>query len=161
MRLLASTDFALRVLMRLGQQEPGEHVNVETLAQQLGGLSRNHLHKIVQDLAGLGILRTIRGAGGGVMLAVPLAEIRLGPLIRTLEADQAMVECFRADGGCCVLEPGCKLRVLLRQAREVFYQNLDERTLADCIGGRRRAPSSVSTRGRAAESKGVRRLKKV
>ncbi len=37
MRLLASTDFALRVLMRLGQQAPGEHVNVETLAQQLGG----------------------------------------------------------------------------------------------------------------------------
>ncbi len=82
MRLLASTDFALRVLMRLGQQEPGEHVNVETLAQQLGGLSRNHLHKIVQDLAGLGVLRTVRGAGGGVMLAVPLAEIsawRLDP----------------------------------------------------------------------------------
>jgi len=161
MRLLASTDFALRVLMRLGQQAPGEHVNVETLAQQLGGLSRNHLHKIVQNLTTLGVLRTVRGAGGGVMLSVPLAEIRLGALIRTLEADQALVECFRADGGCCVLEPGCKLRVLLRQARESFYQTLDERTLADCIGNRRRAPSSVSTPGRARRSKGVRRLKKV
>ncbi len=161
MRLLASTDFALRVLMRLGQQAPGEHVNVETLAQQLGGLSRNHLHKIVQDLTALGVLRTVRGAGGGVMLAVPLAEIRLGTMIRTLEADQALVECFRADGGCCVLQPGCKLRVLLRQARESFYQTLDERTLADCIGNRRRAPSSVSTSGRATGSKGVRRLKKV
>src|SRR5208282_3013165 len=122
MRLLASTDFALRVLMRLGQQAPGEHVNVETLAQQLGGLSRNHLHKIIQNLTALGVLRTVRGAGGGVMLSVPLAEIRLGALIRTLEADQALVE---------------------------------------CIGNRRRAPSSVSTPGRTMGSKGVRRLKKV
>ncbi len=160
MRLLASTDFALRVLMRLGQQEPGEHVNVETLAQQLGGLSRNHLHKIVQDLAGLGVLRTVRGAGGGVMLAVPLAEIRLGALIRTLEANQALVECFRADGGCCVLEPACELRVLLRQARESFYQTLEGRTLADCIGHRRRAPPGVSARGRAPQIKGARRPNK-
>jgi Rrf2 family transcriptional regulator, nitric oxide-sensitive transcriptional repressor len=160
MRLLASTDFALRVLMRLGQQEPGEHVNVETLAQQLGGLSRNHLHKIVQGLTALGVLRTVRGAGGGVMLAVPLAEIRLGALTRTLEADQALVECFRADGGCCALEPGCKLRVFLRQARESFYQSLDERTLADCIGNRRRVPSKVSARGRAPETEAARRLRK-
>ena len=43
------------------KQQPGEHVNVETLAQQLGGLSRNHLHKIVQDLSTLGVLRTVRG----------------------------------------------------------------------------------------------------
>ena len=122
MRLLASTDMALRVVMLLGRRGPGEQMNVETMAQQLGDLSRNHLHKIVQDLAALGVLRTIRGAGGGVTLAAPLEETRLGSLIRSLESDQAVVECFRADGGCCVLEPGCKLRVMLREAQESFYQ---------------------------------------
>lgn len=134
MRLLASTDMALRVVMLLGRQSPGEHMNVETIALQLGKLSRNHLHKIVQDLAALGVLRTVRGAGGGVMLAASLEEVRLGALIRSLELDQALVECFRADGGCCVLEPGCKLRIMLRDARESFYQSLDQQTLADCVG---------------------------
>jgi len=137
MRLLASTDMALRVMMLLGRQGPGEQMNVETMAVQLGDLSRNHLHKIVQDLAALGVLRTIRGAGGGVTLAAPLEETRLGSLIRSLESDQALVECFRADGGCCVLEPGCKLRVMLRDARESFYQSLDQQTLADCVGNQR------------------------
>ncbi len=135
MRLLTSTDIALRVLMLLGRQAPGRHMNVETLARELGGLSRNHLHKIVQDLSGLGILRTVRGAGGGVLLARPLAEVRLGALVRTLESDQALVECFRADGGRCVLEPGCRLRVMLRAARECFYRSLDQHTLADCAAG--------------------------
>jgi Rrf2 family nitric oxide-sensitive transcriptional repressor len=70
-------------------------------------------------------------------LAAPLEETRLGSLIRSLESDQALVECFRADGGCCVLEPGCKLRIMLRDARESFYRCLDQQTLADCVGDRR------------------------
>jgi Rrf2 family nitric oxide-sensitive transcriptional repressor len=134
MRLLASTDFALRVLMQLGQSPSDATTNVETLAQRLGGLSRNHLHKIVQELAALGVVQTIRGAGGGVMLAKPPREVRIGALVRALEADQALVECFRADHGDCALDPGCRLRPMLGKARESFYETLDRYTLADCLG---------------------------
>jgi len=137
MRLLASTDFALRVLMTLGQDQPGDTTNVETLAQTLGGLSRNHLHKIVQQLAALGIVQTVRGAGGGVKLRKSAGDVRIGALVRALESDQAMVECFRADRGCCTLEPGCRLRPMLRKARESFYESLDSYTLADCLPRRR------------------------
>jgi Rrf2 family transcriptional regulator, nitric oxide-sensitive transcriptional repressor len=136
MRLLASTDYALRVLMALGQRSAGETVNVETLAQSLGGLSRNHLHKIVQHLAALGIVKTIRGAGGGVTLMKSPREVRIGALVRALESDQPLVECFRADHGCCTLDPGCRLRPMLRKARERFYETLDDFTLADCLGRR-------------------------
>jgi Rrf2 family nitric oxide-sensitive transcriptional repressor len=108
-------------------------MNVTTLAARLGGLSRNHLHKIVQDLAGLGLVHTVRGAGGGVTLAVRAGEIRIGALIRTLEEDHALVECFRADGGSCVLTPECGLRGMLAEAKESFYASLDRRTLADCL----------------------------
>lgn len=130
--------------MLLGRLPPGEQINVEAIAQQLGGLSRNHLHKIVQDLAALGVLRTMRGAGGGVALGAPLDEVRLGALIRSLEGEQPLVECFRADGGCCTLEPGCKLRRSLRGAREAFYRNLDAHTLADCVGGVRSAEKRLA-----------------
>ncbi|HLX15280.1 MAG TPA: Rrf2 family transcriptional regulator [Bradyrhizobium sp.] len=121
--------------MLLGRQEPGQNVNVEQIANQLGGLSRNHLHKIVQDLAAFGILRTVRGGGGGVSLAKPLSDIHLGALVRVLETDQAIVECFREDGGECVLDSGCRLRGMLRKAQECFYKSLDEHTLADCAAG--------------------------
>lgn len=135
MRLLASTDIALRVLMLLGRQDAGRILNVETIATQLGGLSRNHLHKIVQELSGLGILHTVRGAGGGVSLARPLDQVRLGWLVRKLEADQPVVECFREDGGCCVIDPSCRLRAMLKVARDAFYESLDQHTLADCAKG--------------------------
>jgi Rrf2 family nitric oxide-sensitive transcriptional repressor len=134
MRLLASTDFALRVLMLLGRGGSDEPTNVETLARRLGGLSRNHLHKIVQELASLGIVKTVRGAGGGVRLAKPAHEVRIGALVRALESDQVMVECFRTDHGECTLDRGCRLRPMLRKARESFYGTLDSYTLADCLG---------------------------
>lgn len=135
MRLLASTDIALRLLMLLSRHPPGRTLNVETIARQLGGLSRNHLHKIVQELGALGVLRAMRGVGGGVQLARPPLEIRLGWLIRALEGDQALVECFRADGGACAIDPGCRLRFMLRDARDAFYDSLDRHTLADCASG--------------------------
>ena len=134
MRLLASTDIALRVLMRLGGLPAGQHMSVDALARELGGLSRHHLHKIVQDLSALGVTRTVRGAGGGVMLAVRPEEVRLGTLIRELEADQSLVDCFRPEGCACTLLPGCRLRGMLGRARDGFYAEMDRNTLADCLG---------------------------
>jgi Rrf2 family nitric oxide-sensitive transcriptional repressor len=133
MKLLASTDFALRALMVLATEPRDRPFSVDALAQKLGGLSRNHLHKIVQELATLGLVHTVRGAGGGVTLAVALSEIKVGTLVRQLEGDQPVVECFRADGGCCTLTVGCRLRGFIRTAREDFYRSLDGHTLAECF----------------------------
>ena len=132
-RLLASTDFALRVLMRLAA-EPGRHRSTEALAQEVG-VPRNHLHKIVQDLAEAGVVRTLRGARGGVLLARAPEEVSLGAVVRRLEGGQALVECFRADGGACCLSPDCRLRGVLWQAREDFLARLDRTSLADCVAG--------------------------
>jgi Rrf2 family nitric oxide-sensitive transcriptional repressor len=131
MKLLASTDFALRVLMRLAVA-PDTHVSTDALARELV-ISRNHLHKIVQFLTEAGLVRTIRGAHGGVMLARPASQINVGAVIRSREEDQALVECFRVDGGACTLLPRCRLRGILDAAKNAFYQHLDRYTLADCL----------------------------
>lgn len=134
MRLLASTDFALRVLMRLAA-EPAQHRSTEVLAREVG-VPRNHLHKIVQDLAEAGIVRTLRGARGGVLLARPPAEISLGAVVRRLEQGQALVECFRPDGGACCLRPDCRLRGVLWRAHAAFLDTLDRTSLAECVVAR-------------------------
>jgi Rrf2 family nitric oxide-sensitive transcriptional repressor len=131
LRLLAATDFALRVLMRLGA-EPDRRRSTEDLARDVG-VPRNHLHKIVQDMAEAGFVRTWRGAGGGVALAMPPGSISIGAVVRRFEAGQALVECFRPDGGACCLAPECRLRGVLAQAREAFLARLDATTLADCV----------------------------
>lgn len=131
MRLLAATDVALRLLMRLGA-EPDRRRSTEELAAAVG-VPRNHVQKIVQDLAEAGLVRTQRGTGGGVVLAADPGSIRLGVVVRRFEAAQALVECFRPDGGACCLSPDCRLRGVLAQAREAFLARLDATTLAECL----------------------------
>ncbi len=163
MRLLVSTDLALRVLMRLSAA-PDTHLSTDALARELV-VSRNHLHKIVQYLTEAGLVRTIRGARGGVMLARPAAAIRVGDVVRAHEEDQALVECFRPDGGACTLLPCCGLKGMLAGAKDVFYRHLNQYTLADCIEAphataQGRSRSSISTRrsaDRASPTRAARR----
>src|SRR6188508_3105331 len=118
MRLTAFTDFALRALMRLAA-EPSRSFSTNEIATEFG-ISRNHLIKVVRDLANRGFVSTQRGAGGGFRLARPPQSITLGEVVRILEQRHALVECFRDDGGACVLSPRCRLKPRLAVAREAF-----------------------------------------
>jgi Rrf2 family nitric oxide-sensitive transcriptional repressor len=131
MRLTAFTDFALRALMRLAG-EPERTFTSEEIAREFS-ISRNHLMKVIQNLADAGFIVTRRGAGGGFRLARPAEEITVGAVVRVLEARHALVECFQADGGTCVLTPRCLLKFRLAAAREAFLAELDRTRLSDCI----------------------------
>jgi Rrf2 family nitric oxide-sensitive transcriptional repressor len=87
---------------------------------------------VVQELAEGAFIVTQRGAGGGIRLARPSAEITLGAVVRRLEAPQPLVECFRNDGGSCVMTATCGLKLRLARAREAFLADLDATTLKDC-----------------------------
>src|SRR4029453_19591407 len=107
MRLTSFTDFALRALMRLGGGPRRVFATREIAAEF--GISRNHLAKVVRDLADGGFISTQRGVGGGFMLARPAQSITIGEVVRALEGPP-LAECFRGDGGNCVLNPRCRLR---------------------------------------------------
>jgi Rrf2 family nitric oxide-sensitive transcriptional repressor len=130
MRLTAFTDFGLRALMRLAG-EPNRSFSTNEIATEFG-ISRNHLTKVVRDLSENGYVTTQRGAGGGFRLARSAQSITLGEVVRTLEQGHALVECFRGDGGDCVLTPHCRLKSRLAKAREAFLRELDATTLAEC-----------------------------
>ena len=56
----------------------------------------------------------------------------IGDVVRRLEAQQALVECFREDGGDCILTPRCRLKNRLYAARKAFLAELDKTSLAEC-----------------------------
>lgn len=129
MRLTSFTDYGLRMLMRLASA-PGQAFSTADLAQEFG-LSRNHLTKIMQQLAHGGIVETRRGGGGGAILRRPPAEIRLGDVVRLLEQGQVLVECFGADSSACTIDGCCRLKARLRRAELRFLEDLNQSTLAD------------------------------
>jgi Rrf2 family nitric oxide-sensitive transcriptional repressor len=93
-----------------------------------------HLLKVVQTLAKLGYVETLRGRGGGIRLATPPQQIQLGRIIRQVEPDFAVVECMDpARRNSCVIASACRLQTLLDLAVTAFLQVMDQYTLADLL----------------------------
>lgn len=151
MRLAAFTDYGLRILMRLARA-PEELAKTQGIAQEFG-IPYNHLAKVVQDLVRGGFITTQRGAGGGIRLARSPDSITLGEVVRFLEQRYPLVECFRSDGGACLLTPTCRLKSRLAAAREAFLMELERSTVAECAYfGPTLEPAAKSKRRRSRQS---------
>src|SRR5512138_3829443 len=128
MRLADYTDYSLRVLMS-SAAEPERLITIAELAQR-HRVSRNHLMKIVNDLARQGILQTTRGRGGGLRLLKKPGDIRVGDVVRMAETDFRLVECFDRRTDTCALTPSCRLRSVFGAALQAYFKELDRTTLA-------------------------------
>lgn len=127
MRLTTFTDFSLRMLIHLALK-PQDRVTIAEVATAYR-VSENHLMKVAQLLGQEGFVTTMRGRGGGLVLARPAAQITVGQVVRRLEPDFDLVPCFAE--GCCVILPACRLKQALHAAREAFLAVLDATTLEE------------------------------
>lgn len=127
MYLTQSTDLALRALMLLGARN--DRRSAADLAARLG-VAPQHMAKIVQRLRGHGFVRTVRGRGGGVVLADGVTDLPVGEIVRALEGPGEAVDCDRPP---CPLRGGCRLRGALRTAQEAFLASLDRVRLRDLV----------------------------
>ena len=141
MRLAEYTDYTLRVLMYCASNAD-RLVTIAEIAES-HGVSKSNLMKIVNDLARGGVLETTRGRGGGIRLARPASEIRIGEVVRATETDFRLVECFDDGTNTCVLSQTCRMKHLLDTALQAYFRELDGATLADIVG----PPASPSRRG--------------
>lgn len=133
MRLSEYTDYTLRVLMYCAAHRE-RLVTIGELAEH-HGLSKNHLMKVVNDLAHRGLIETTRGRGGGLRLLAEPESIRIGDVVRATETDFRLVECFDPGTNACTLSPSCRLKHLFRDALQGYFRALDSATLADMTAG--------------------------
>ncbi|MCM3739847.1 Rrf2 family transcriptional regulator [Oceanobacillus luteolus] len=132
MNLKKYTDYGLRVLLFAGLKSDGELASIKEISE-VYDISTHHLGKIVHELNKLGLLETIRGRNGGIRLAKPPEEINVGLVVRQLEDDFALFECFDRGQNHCVISPGCTLKHVVNKALHAFFKVLDEYTLKDLI----------------------------
>ena len=141
MRLTTMTDYALRLLMYLAQQP--DRLCTIAEAAQAHGISEAHLMKVTHHLGLLGWIETVRGKGGGMRLAREPHEIGLGEVVRDMEPDFHLVECF-SSGNTCVRTGDCALTGVLQSALQDFLTRLDGVTLADIVPSRALPATRVS-----------------
>ncbi|MBX7551316.1 Rrf2 family transcriptional regulator [Streptomyces sp. NPDC004232] len=129
MRLLRSTDLALRVLMRLAVAADATPTTRQVAADM--DVPYTHAAKVVAELQHLGLVDARRGRGGGLTLTGKGRTASVGAVVRVFEGDGDVVECEGATP--CPLRFGCRLRGALRQAQEAFYASLDPITITEIV----------------------------
>lgn len=132
MNLKKYTDYALRVLIFTATKRNGELASIKEISEAYH-ISSHHLGKIVFELNKLGLIETIRGRGGGIKLAKPSDEINVGMVVRKMEDDFVILECFDQGANHCVISPACKLKHVLNDALRAFLSVLDQYTLKDLV----------------------------
>lgn len=131
MQLTSFTDYSLRVLVFAAAHDDRRCQTAEVATTF--GISRHHVVKVVNALAHLGYLETVRGRDGGFALARPATEIGLGEVVRRTEGSMSVVECFAPATNTCPLLPACGLSQVLGDALTAFLRVLDRHTLADLL----------------------------
>jgi FeS assembly SUF system regulator len=109
MRLSSMADYAVVTMSAAARHCGGARSSAAELAGETG-LPLPTVQKLVSLLSRAGLLRSIRGAGGGLQLARPAAAITLADIVEAVEGPIALTACSEHGRHDCTLEGACQVR---------------------------------------------------
>ena len=157
MRVSTRGRYGLRAMFELARGFGRAPVLMSTVAERQG-LSRKYLHALLTALKSAGLVRSVRGAGGGFVLARPPAEIKLSEVLRALEGPLSLVDCV-ADKRACDRSSRCPARRVWRELAGAVENVLDNVTLEDLVAPKSKRGSPPRVKRTAAGRDDFRELK--
>lgn len=97
MKISTKGRYGLMLLVDLAQNDNGLPVALKTVAERQG-LSEHYLEQLIAPLRNRGYVKSVRGAYGGYILAMPSSEITAADAILTLEGPLEIVDAEVNDG---------------------------------------------------------------
>jgi Rrf2 family cysteine metabolism transcriptional repressor len=131
MKLSTRGQYGARALLDIALHYDGNPVLLKDIAKRQA-ISAQYLEHLVSPLIKAGIVRSTRGARGGVTLAKPPKEIRLSQVIQILEGSTAPVECVD-DPKVCPRSDFCVTRDVWKEMKRAMIQVLESTTLQDLV----------------------------
>ncbi|MGI8610921.1 MAG: SUF system Fe-S cluster assembly regulator [Sphingomicrobium sp.] len=110
MRLTHLADYAVVMMTAAARRGDAVRVSAAELAQDTG-VPLPTAQKLMGQLAGAGLLSSVRGARGGFMLARPVTEISLADIVEAVEGPIAMTMCSGSEEASdCALDAHCRVK---------------------------------------------------
>ena len=109
MRLSSMADYAVVTMTAAARHCGGARVSAAQLADETG-LPAPTVQKLVSRLTAAGLLRSSRGAGGGLKLARPAAAITLADIVEAVEGPIALTTCVDQERDACSLDACCSVK---------------------------------------------------
>lgn len=142
MRISTKAQYAVRALVSLSLHGEGKAMALRDVSAR-ENISLAYLEQLFVKLRRGKIVRSVRGPGGGYVLARPLDQIRVDEIIDSVEESLVPVSCMDAKGRC-VCDDHCVTHGVWQGLGERVRQFLASITLADL---------TAEAQGRKAENK--------
>ncbi len=89
------------------------------------------LSKVMQRLAGKGMIKAVHGTKGGYILAKKAADISVADVVEIFDGPFAVAECFRDEKITCPQWDGCLIKGPFYELNHKIYALLVQTTVAD------------------------------
>ena len=133
MKLSTKGRYGVKAMFDLAQRRGEGPISLKSVAERQG-LSEHYLEQLISGLRKAGLVKSVRGAQGGYILAKEPDQIKVGDIIRVLEGPIAPVECVsESEADCCSNAERCVTRVIWEKMRDSIADVLDSITLEDMI----------------------------
>ena len=123
--------YAPRVMLDLAKDESGTYVPLDDIARR-EGMSEKYLESIIVVLSRAGLVKALRGKGGGYMLTRQPEEYPIGEILRLTEKTLAPVTCLES-GAACPEADACPTFPLWQGLDRVIDDYLMAHSLADLL----------------------------
>ena len=136
MKLSTRGRYGLRALLDLAAHQGEGLVLLKDIAKRQE-FSLQYLEHLIAPLIGAGLVRSTRGARGGVLLVKPAAEIKLSEVLQLLEGSLGPVDCV-SNPALCHRSAFCVTRDIWVEMKTAMTVVLDSTTLQDLVERQKR-----------------------
>ncbi len=131
MKLSTKTTYGTKALLNIASHQGHGPVLLKNVARE-EQIPRQYLEQVVTPLRIAGLLNSVRGAGGGFVLARQPSQVTLSEVVQILEGSLSLVECVDAPE-TCERSGGCVTRDLWRETGSAVKKVLNSLTLQDLM----------------------------
>lgn len=116
--------YGLRAIVDLAKYSENEPVSIGSIAERQD-ISERYLEQLMAKLKKADLVKSIRGAGGGYVLAKAAEDISAGDVLRALEGDLEPAECLAYHEGGCEASGTCVTKYVWKQINEKINETVD------------------------------------
>jgi Rrf2 family protein len=131
MKLSTRGRYGVRALLDLALHSGEGTVLLKDIARRQE-ISLLYLEHLITPLVAAGLVKSTRGARGGVLLLKPPTEIKLSEVVQLLEGSIAPVDCVN-NPKVCHRSASCVTRDIWSEMKRAMSQVLDSTTLQDLV----------------------------
>ncbi|MFC1770090.1 RrF2 family transcriptional regulator [Nitrospirota bacterium] len=131
LRLSTKGQYGVRAMFEIAKGYPERPVNIKEISERQE-VSVAYLEQILNTLRRSGLIKSVRGPGGGYLLSHSPALISMGAILKELEGPVAITSCLDPNEGCHRVD-GCVTHLLWRSLGEKIEAFLGTINLDDLL----------------------------